>query len=225
MKVLIFDAGALISLSMSSLIEELRALKKNFDGKFIITREVKGEVIDRPLNIKKFELEAMRIQQLIDDKVLEMPSAIKVDESLITAKTYEILGVANNIFETRKRPVHLIDLGESSCLALSKILDEKGIDNIIAIDERTTRMLGEKPENLKKLMESKLHMPIFEKKQDYKFFKDFRFVRSTELIYVAYKKGLIRMKNKNILDALLYALKFSGTAISDDEIREMERIG
>src|SRR3990167_4774821 len=225
MKILIFDAGALISLSRSSLIEELRALKKIFDGKFIITREVKGEVVDRPLNIKKFELEAMRIQQLIDDKVLEMPSAIKVDESLITAKTYEILGVANNIFKTRKRPVHLIDLGEASCLALSKILDEKGIDNIIAIDERTTRMLGEKPENLKKLMESKLHMPIFEKKQDYKFFKDFRFVRSTELIYVAYKKGFIRMKNKNILDALLYALKFSGTAISDDEINEIKRIG
>ena len=225
MKVLIFDSGALISLSMSSLIEELRGLKKIFDGKFIITKEVKGEVVDRPLNIKRFELEAMRTQQLINDGVLEMPSSMKINDSEIAGKTYEFLNIANNVFETRKRPVHLIDVGEASCLALSKILSERGIENIIAIDERTTRMLGEKPENLKKLMESKLHMPIFEKKENYKFFKDFRFVRSTELIYVAYKKGIIRMKNKNVLDALLYALKFKGTAISDDEIREIERIG
>ena len=225
MKALIFDSGALISLSMSSLIEELRGLKKIFDGKFIITKEVKGEVVDRPLNIKRFELEAMRTQQLINDGVLEMPSSMKINDSEIAGKTYEFLNIANNVFETRKRPVHLIDVGEASCLALSKILSERGIENIIAIDERTTRMLGEKPENLKKLMESKLHMPIFEKKENYKFFKDFRFVRSTELIYVAYKKGIIRMKNKNVLDALLYALKFKGTAISDDEIREIERIG
>ena len=225
MKALIFDSGALISLSMSSLIEELRSLKKIFNGKFLITKEVKGEVVDRPLIIKRFGLEAMRTQQLIDDGVLEMPSSMKISDSEISQKTYEFLNIANNIFETRKRPVHLIDVGEASCLALSRILDERGIENIIAIDERTTRMLGEKPENLKKLMEGKLHMPIFEKKQNYKAFKDFKFIRSTELIYVAYKKGLIRMKNKNVLDALLYALKFKGTAISDDEINEIKRIG
>jgi len=225
MKILIFDSGALISFAMSGLIGEIRNLKKIFGGKFIITKSVKEEIVDKPLTIKRFELEAMMIQQLLDDKILEMPSSLGIDDGEIVRGTQEILGVANNIFYTRKRPVHLIDAGEASCLALSRILSGKKIENIIAIDERTTRMLGEKPENLRKLMESKLHMPVFDKNADYKLFNGFKFIRSTELIYVAYKKNLISIKNKNVLDALLYALKFSGAAISDDEINEIKRIG
>ncbi|MBI4116271.1 hypothetical protein HY449_00840 [Candidatus Pacearchaeota archaeon] len=224
-KVLIFDSGALISLAMSGLIGEIRNLKKIFDGKFMITRSVKGEVIDKPLTIKRFELEAMMIQQLLDDKILEAPSSLGIGDGEIMEETRKILDASNNIFYTRKRPVHLIDVGEASCLALSRILSGKKIENIIAIDERTTRMLGEKPDNLKKLMESKLHMPIFEKKDDYKFFRGFKFIRSTELVYVAYKKNLIPIKNKNLLDALLYALKSNGAAISEDEIAEIKRIG
>ena len=225
MKILIFDSGALISFAMSGLIGEIRNLKKIFGGKFIITKSVKEEIVDKPLTIKRFELEAMMIQQLLDDKILEMPSSLGIDDGEIVRGTQEILGVANNIFYTRKRPVHLIDAGEASCLALSQILSGKKIENIIAIDERTTRMLGEKPENLRKLMESKLHMPVFDKNADYKLFNGFKFIRSTELIYVAYKKNLISIKNKNVLDALLYAPKFSGAAISDDEINEIKRIG
>ena len=86
-------------------------------------------------------------------------------------------------------------------------------------------MLGEKPENLKKLMERRLHSKIITKKENYKFFKNFKFIRSTELIYVAYKKKLVRFKKGPVLDALLYALKFKGAAISGDEIREIKRIG
>ncbi len=224
-KILIFDSGALISFAMSGLIGEIRNLKNVFNGKFIITKSVKEEIIDKPMTIKRFELEAMMIQQLLDEKTIEMPPSLGIDEGRIMGETHNILGMANNIFYTRKRPVHLIDIGEASCLALSRILSEKGIENVIAIDERTTRMLGEKPENLRKLMEGKLHMPVFDKKGDYKFFKGFKFIRSTELVYVAYKKGLIKIKNKNLLDALLYALKFNGAAISDDEIAEIKRIG
>ncbi|SRR3990172_4345380 len=223
-KVLIFDSGALISFSMASLIQELRELKKIFRGKFIITEDVKREIVDKPLNIKRFELEAMRIQELLDEKILELPISLKVSDYEIREKTQEFLDIANNTLYGKDKSIHLIDLGEASCLALSKILNEKGIDNIVAIDERTTRILGEKPENLRKLMEKKLHFSLTEKKENFKFFKGFRFIRSTELIYVAYKKGIIKIKNKNILDALLYALKFNGAAISDDEISEMKRL-
>ena len=223
-KVLIFDSGALISFSMASLIQELRELKKIFRGKFIITEDVKREIVDKPLNIKRFELEAMRIQELLDEKILELPISLKVSDYEIREKTQEFLDIANNTLYGKDKSIHLIDLGEASCLALSKILNEKGIDNIVAIDERTTKILGEKPENLRKLMEKKLHFSLTEKKENFKFFKGFRFIRSTELIYVAYKKGIIKIKNKNILDALLYALKFNGAAISDDEISEMKRL-
>ena len=225
MKTLIFDSGALISIAMAGLIPELKELKKIFKGKFIITKEVKSEIIDRPLTIKRFELEAMMLQELIDSGILEMPSSLNVSDAEIMEKTEQIMNIANNTFTGKERSIHLIDLGESSCLALSKILTEKKIENLVIVDERTTRLLGEKPENLKKYMESKLHFSLSENKSNYKFFQGFKFIRSTELMYVAYKKGIIKIKNKNLLDALLYALKFKGTAISDDEISEIKRIG
>ena len=210
---------------MAGLIPELKELKKIFKGKFIITKEVKSEIIDRPLTIKRFELEAMMLQELIDSGILEMPSSLNVSDAEIMEKTEQIMNIANNTFTGKERNIHLIDLGESSCLALSRILTEKKIENIVVVDERTTRLLGEKPENLKKYMESKLHFSLSENKSNYKFFQGFKFIRSTELMYVAYKKGIIKIKNKNLLDALLYALKFKGTAISDDEINEIKRIG
>ena len=109
--------------------KEIRNLKKIFGGKFIITKSVKEEIVDKPLTIKRFELEAMMIQQLLDDKILEMPSSLGIDDGEIVRGTQEILGVANNIFYTRKRPVHLIDAGEASCLALGEILNKKKIES------------------------------------------------------------------------------------------------
>ena len=86
-------------------------------------------------------------------------------------------------------------------------------------------MLSEKPENLKKLLQKKLHVRIDIKKENLKHFKGFKIVRSTELIYIAYKKELVRIKDKKILDALLYALKYKGCAISVDEIELIKRLG
>jgi len=210
---------------MSGLFEELKNLKKNFKGGFIITKEVKNEVIDVPLNIKRFELEALKVKQLLDEKIIELPSSLNIDENEISKKTKEILGVANNIFVSNNKEIDLIHIGEASCLVLGRMLDDIKINNVLAIDERTTRMLVEKPENLKKLLEKKLHTKINLKKENFEFFKNFKIVRSTELMYVAYKKGLVRLKNGMVLDALLWALKFKGCSISDDEIFEIKRIG
>ena len=114
--------------------------------------------------------------------------------------------------------------GEASSLALGKILNERKIKNVIVIDERTTRILVEKPENLKKFLEKKLHVKIRLIRENLKLFKDFRIIRSAELVYVAYKKGLIKLKDGNVLSNLLYAVKFKGAAISGDEIEEIKRI-
>ena len=224
-KAIIFDASTLITFAMNGMFEEFKALKKIFDGKFIITKEIKYEVIDRPLKIKRFELEALKIKQLLDEKILELPSALGVDDSEISKKAREFLTIGNDTFFERGRNIKLIDLGEMSCLALSRILDSKKIENVLAVDERTTRMLGEKPENIKSFMGKKLHTKITSKKENYKFFEGFRFIRSAELVYVAYKKGLVKLKGVNVLDALLYAVKFKGCSISGEEIREIKKLG
>ena len=225
MKTIIFDASTLISLSMNGLFVEIRKLREIFNGKFIITNEVKKEIIDKPLTTKRFELEGLKLKQLLDEKVLELPLSLGINEKEISKKTNEIINIANSTFIGRGKEIHIIDSGEASCLALSEILNYKKIKNVIAIDERTTRTLGEKPENLERLLQRKLHTKINSKKENFKFFNGFRFIRSAELVYIIYKKNLIKLKSTALLDALLYAVKFKGCSISDREISEIKKIG
>ena len=224
-KFLIFDSSSLISLSLNGLLEELKKLKEIFNGEFIITKEVKEEVVDIPLKIKKYELEALKIQDLIDEGCLSMPNNFGIQDKEITNLTIKLMNFANTMFIGNRNEIQLIQLGEASCLALSKIMNERKIKNVLVIDERTTRMLVEKPENLKELLEKKMHLKIKLKESDFKEFKGLKIIRSAELMYLAYKNNLIRWKNKKVLDALLYALKFKGCAISENEIEEIKQIG
>ncbi len=224
-KAIVFDAGTLITLSMNGLDKELRKLKEIFDGAFLITRQIKNEVIDKPLTIKNFELEALRTKKLLDDKIIELAEDYGISNLEVEKKSKEIIELANSFFITKREPVKLLHYGEASCLALSDILNKKGIKNVLAIDERTARMLIEKPENLKELLNRKLHTNIVLVKQNFAYFKNFKVIRSAELIYVAWKKKLTELKDGLfLLDALLYATKSKGCAISQDEIEEIKKM-
>ena len=225
MKAIIFDSSTLISFAMNGLLPELKELKKIFKGKFLITEDVKRETIDKPITIKRFTLEALKIKQLIDEKIIEMPESVGEHGEEISKKTNEILERANKIFISKDKEIKIISSGEASCLALSRILTEKGIVNILAVDERTTRMLVENPEGLMRFLEKKMHTKIKVNKDNFKSFKGFKIIRSTELIYVAYKKKVVGISDLKLLDALLWAMKFKGCAISNEEIEEIKKIG
>jgi hypothetical protein len=160
---------------------------------------------------------------LLQDGVLELPDVLGVSNKEITSKMNEMMSKANSIFVSKSGDIKLIHDGETSCMALSKIIREK-IDHVLCIDERTARMLIERPDNLEELLERKMHTNIKLQKSNFEIFKDFKIIRSTELIYIAYKKGIVKMRDPQILDALLYALKFKGCSISDDEIAEIKRL-
>ena len=83
MEAVIFDSGTLITLSMNCLLDVLRNLKKDFDGKFIITDEVEEEIVTKPMNIQKFKLGAIRLKSLIDDGTLEFPNSLGIDQKQI----------------------------------------------------------------------------------------------------------------------------------------------
>jgi hypothetical protein len=223
-KAIIFDSSTLINIVMNGLIEEFRELKKRFNGKFLITKEVESEVITKPMTIRRFKLEALKIKKMMEDGILESPSTMGVGDNQITKGMNEIKEKANRIFFGHGNAIQIIHSGECSCLALSNLLKEKGIDAVISVDERTTRMLGEKPENLSALLQKKLHTPITMQNENLGFFKNFKFIRSTELMYVAYKKGIVELKNHDVLEAILYALKLNGCSISDEEINEMKKM-
>lgn len=223
-KAIVFDAGPIIGFTMNGLLQELTELKKIFSGKFLITEQVKEEIIDRPINIKRFELEALKVQELINQNIFEFPESLGITKEQIENKTNYFLDIANSTFLEKGKDFHLIDKGEASALALSQLLKEKNIKNIIVIDERTTRLLVEKPENLKKILQKKLHTRIETKKNNFQIFKNFKIVRSAELAFLIYKKGLTKIKNKKILEAMLYGLKYKGCSISTEEINSLKKM-
>ena len=223
MKYLIFDAGPIISLAMSGMLPIIEKLKGVFDGEFILTPHVKREVVDRPMKIKKFKLEAMQVQDMIERGIFKMSSSVVSDEKL-EAETKKLLKITNGVLRTTQtgEKIEIIHGGEAACLAFSKLC---GASNVIVIDERTTRMLTEAPKSLEKMMEKKLHTPLDAQLSLLDKLKDFKFIRSAELLFVAHKKGLISMKDgKELLDALLYGVKFKGCAISSKEIEDMKKL-
>jgi hypothetical protein len=224
MKILIFDSGTLINLSMNGLLYILEDLKKNFDGKFIITYSVKREIVDRPVKIDRFELGALRLMDLIDKGVIELVSALDIDQKELDRRTYELLDRANHFLKVKEKWIDIVSEAEISCLALSEQCTKKGIENLIAIDERTLRILCENPKNLVKIMSHRLHQMVEISDEEYETFSNFRFIRSSEIVYVAYKKNLINIKDKRILEALLYATKYKGSSISFEEINVLRKL-
>jgi hypothetical protein len=225
-KAIVFDAGTLINLSMNGLLYLLPRLKEKFQGKFLITSKVKYEILDCPIGIPRFELGALRLKSLIDQKVLEMPSSLGIRESEISRKTKYYMDIANHAIQKKGRWIKTISFGEASCLALASELKSRKISCLIAIDERTTRILAEKPENLEKIMERKLHQNVELKipAKEFKSFSQFQFIRSSELVYVAHKLDLLEIKSQKALEAALYATKYKGSSISFEEIDILKKL-
>lgn len=223
---LIFDSGPLINFSINGLLNLLEKLKLSFNGDFLITKEVKEEVIDRPQTIKRFEFGALRLKALFEKGIIKHADLNVSEVNELRTIRDNLMQTANTLFKAKNRDIHLLDKGECAALALSLIMKAKIKNEVpIVIDERTTRMLCEKPENLRKLMEKKLHTSIQANIKNYNSFKDFKIIRSTELAYIAYKKDLLDLKDPRALQAVLYGLKFNGCSISESEVSEMIRIG
>ncbi len=225
MKYLIFDSGPLINFSMNCLLPLLEKLKQKTQIEFLITKEIKREIIDHPLTIKRFQLGALRLEDLFKRKIIKYADISKHEVDELRRIREKLMQIANSTFRAGNKDLHLIDKGEAAALALSTILKQKtGEYAPLAVDERTTRMLCENPDKLKQLMEKKLHTSIITKKQNYLNFQNFKIIRSTEIAYVAYKKGLTELKGPHILEAILYGLKLKGCSITDGEIEEMKRL-
>ena len=133
------------------------------------------------------------------------------------------MDAANRTMQVKGQWVHLVEEAEMSCVSLSAELNRRGFDTLIAIDERTTRMLCENPYNLEKIMSEKLHQNVKLISGNAKIFGKCNFIRSSELVYTAYKKGLIKLTGKRVLEALLYATKYKGASISLEEIDTLKK--
>jgi len=231
MRALVFDSSSIITLATNNLLWTLRILKEKFHGNFYIPEAVKEEVIDRPLRIRKFKLEAMQILSLISEGVIEIYSNKRIQE-----RAAYLSNLANNIFEANGSLIKIVQKGEMESLALVEYLSA----NALVVDERTTRVLVEDPMRLAKLFSNKLHTRVNINKNGMKAFKELtsvNIIRSVELMTVAYELGLLDKYinekekeivdidlKKNLLEGLLWGLRLRGCAISTNEINEIMKL-
>lgn len=222
MRFLVFDAGPLISLTLSGLLDILPKIHSTLkETKFILTPQVKFEVVDKSKTNKKFSLEAFKIERLIEEKVFSLSSEFVSNHDL-SKETQKVLSFSKQLVRSYGHDVQLIQEGEASCIAFSRLA--KG-ECLIVSDERTIRLITESKNILRELMQKKLHSEVFLNNKNFKHFEGLKYIRSSELVYYAFERGLINLeKSADVLEALLYSLKFHGTAISNKEIEEAKRI-
>ena len=226
MKSLFFDSGPLMSLTMNNLLGILQPLKEKFGGEFYITPAVKKELVERPLEIKRFEFEALQILKLLREgtlKLYEKPLKGVIDLSAYANKSI--------IAKDKGCCMEIIHGGELETVAASL---QEGNDTV-AIDERTIRLLMENSEELKSLIEARLHEKvILDKKMANQFqslIKGMKVIRSAELVGMAYQFGILdnylpplKSGREILLDSVLWGLKLKGCAIIGEEIEELKRV-
>jgi len=212
---IVFDTSAIISVSQSCLIKIFGGLKEKIGAEFLVPEAVYHEAVLRPISIKRFELNAVRIKKAIDDKWFEIA---KVEGDGLYNEIDEL---ANNCFFIKHKPVRLLQKGEVEALCLIKKIGAEAF----AIDERTTRMLVESPREMEKILEARRKRNVDVKMENVsalqEMFKDLTIVRSVELISLAFEYGLLDEelpKGKQSLEAALFAAKYSGCAVSAREI-------
>ena len=228
---IIFDTGPIISLTLNNLLWILEPLRREFRGTFYIPMAVKKELIDRPLQTKKFKFEALQIIPLISNGTLEI-----IENDFIESKTRSLMDLANRCFKAKGNWIQMIQSGEMEALATALYFGSK----TVVVDERITRMLIENPPDVKRTLERRLHTKVYMNEENikslHKEIKDLKVIRSIELVTVAYELGLLnRYKeksqelfvkdvNKALLEGVLWGVKLNGCSVSEDEIKEIIRI-
>lgn len=224
-RILFFDAGPIITLVMSRLVWILPELKKKFGGKFYITPGVKRELVERPLGIKRFEFEALQVMKLIRDGTLE------VYDKVPKSRVQQLQNLANSSFKIGSRNMDIIQTGEMEAVTCAIQTNASAV----VMDERTLRLFIEDNKQMEKLLEIRFKKDVIadkSKMEDFsKQLKEVKIIRSIELVAVAYKMGLLndyvpdqKGGKRTLVDSILWAAKYNGSAVTTQEINEMKAI-
>src|SRR3989344_4996405 len=147
---LVFDTSAIISIATNNLLDILEQLKKRFKGDFLISEAVRKEILDNPLNSKKYKLEAIMISNLIENNIFKIYSNINTE-----SKTVRLLELCNNLFIVNGKAMKILDKAEVEALVLAQLLQGTYI-----VDERSIRLVVEDYKKLALLLERKLDSKI-----------------------------------------------------------------
>lgn len=224
-KMVMFDSGPIISLTTTNMLWILEELKKSFDGSFSMPLGVKHELVDRPLETRRFKFEALQVQSLIERGIINV-----IDDQVVQQKAQQLLNLANSVLSAHGQNIKIVQIGEMETLAAALLFKA----DAIVIDERITRTLLENSKGLQQLMEKRLHMQL---KLNEKALHDFEeqtshitIIRSIELVTIAYERGLldkfvVKLPNarRELLESILWGVKLNGCSVTEDEIDTIVR--
>jgi len=227
-KAIVFDTGPIISLTLNNLLWTIESLHEKFQGDFYITPGVYYELIERPLQTKKYKFEALQILTLITKGILQ-----NLNREDITKKANELLDIANNTFKARGKWINIVHRGEMEAIACALIMES----DTLVVDERTTRVLVESPHLLERQLERKLHTGVDVNQDNFNKLKEelksLKVIRSFELVTIAFELGLLNMftlkEQENIipdirsavLEGVLWGVKLNGCSVRREEIYEV----
>jgi hypothetical protein len=213
----VIDTGTMITFSGTCLMNVFKAFVKTNRIELIVSSTVAQESVWKPITNKRFALSAARIKFAMNEQTVKTTPITPE----INSMQEKILRLANNIFYTRGIPLKIIQAGEAEALALAKIQGAKAL----FIDERTTRALIENPSRLKQVLERRQEEEVTVNQKNLDeiraMFPSLLMIRSVDLIALAYEQGLFDHElahGKLELEAALWAAKFSGCAVSGNEI-------
>ncbi|MBD3312034.1 hypothetical protein GF352_01085 [archaeon] len=226
MRHLVVDSSSLISLSSNCLLWLLDKLRADADLQLVATPEVRAEVVDKALKIERFRLGGVRVLKRFCN------GTIVIDET-DPVKTNKILRTANSVYKVKGRSYKIVHKAE---MGLVPLAEKKGT-GLMLVDERIVDKLINNPLGLKKVFERRLHMKVEIDKSKLKELKsligDVNTVKSSDLVAIAYEKGLLKeyvrecaskKTMKDLVSGSLWGLKKSGCSISTNDIKEYNKL-
>ncbi len=219
-----FDSGTIISLTIARLSWLLPHLRKHFNGPFYITPAVYKELVERPMEIHRYEFEALQVMKLVREGTLQVYTKVPIRQ------VKELTKLVNTSVTLNGKNIDLMQEGEMQSLAC--VLENPGA--VLAMDERTLRYLIEDEAELISLLRERFQKEVDSNKaqlqQCAKVFRDVKIIRSTELVGVAYSLGLLKeyvpvQKDGDVvlLDAVMWAVKYGGCAVTALEIEQLKK--
>jgi len=219
---IVLDSSSLISLADTCNIDALAFLKQKAGLEFAISPAVRQEIIAIPSKVKSLEFSALRIRKLVEEGTVKVESAGGLD-----VKTREITDAANRLYFVGGKPLRLIHEGEAESLALAGAIGAK----VLAIDEKTTRLIVEDPMKLKEMVASEyaeklvFEMPAYQKFRS--LIPPLVIMRSAELLALAAKRGFFKpfaSHEEEAFHASINSLRAAGCSLAQEEIKQYAEI-
>ncbi len=219
---IVCDSSSLISLSETAMLDALPYLSQKAGVEFVIPPSVEKESITHPRLVHRYALSALRLERQIEEKNI----AVR-DAPGLAAETQRILAAANHLLTVEGRPLEILQLGESECLALLAL--EK--DSVFLVDEKTARLVVENPARLRESLRGEyareVQIDARAAEELAAKFAGASVIRSAELLALAAEQGFFSSfggEAREVFHASVYAVRAAGCSLTENELDEYEKI-